>query len=58
MDMHGIAARTKDPATKAAIMGKIDDTDEIIRELRAAIFTLHPAGSTPPAAMPSTRPEI
>ena len=53
MDLQGIAARTKDSTVTAAIMARIDDTDEIIRELRAAIFTLHPDDTPPPGATPA-----
>jgi GAF domain-containing protein len=48
MDLHGIASRPHGSATEAALLNKIDDTDEIIHELRAAIFALHPVGAAPP----------
>ena len=47
LDLHGIAARPNDNATRAAIMTKIDDTDDIIHELRTAIFALHPVDAPP-----------
>jgi GAF domain-containing protein len=56
MDLHGIAARLHDSAAKATVIAKIDDTDTIIRELRAAIFSLHPIDTTRPSVIPHPTP--
>ena len=56
MDLHSVAARLHDGAAKAEVMTKIGDTDRIIHELRAAIFSLHPIDTTRTAAMPHPAP--
>lgn len=48
MDLLGVAARVQDKQIRATITTKITDTDEIIHELRAAIFALHPDDATRP----------
>ncbi len=49
IDLHSVAARLHDSVAKTTVMAKIDDTDTIIHELRAAIFSLHPLDTPRPA---------
>ncbi|SDT53573.1 GAF domain-containing protein [Actinoplanes derwentensis] len=52
IDLHTVAARLHDSVARATLMSKIDDTDTIIHELRAAIFTLDSTDTVRPAAAP------
>jgi GAF domain-containing protein len=40
LDLQGVAGRTRDRQTRAAITAKVDEIDEVIREIRAAVFAL------------------
>jgi signal transduction histidine kinase len=40
VDLQGLAARARDPHTRAGLQASVDGTDEIIRVIRAAVFAL------------------
>jgi GAF domain-containing protein len=42
VDLQGLAARARDPQTRAGLQAGVDHTDEIIRAIRAAVFALRP----------------
>ena len=66
---HGLALQAaasgaRNPQTRTAIEAQIDEVDAIIRDIRAAIFSLHPPASErgpaepkPPNAEPAAVPD-
>jgi GAF domain-containing protein len=45
LELQGLAARASDPQVRAGLQSRVDDTDQIIRALRRAIFALGQADS-------------
>jgi two-component system, NarL family, sensor histidine kinase DevS len=52
--LQAAASRATNPNTRTAIEAQIDEVDDIIHDIRAAIFTLNPAAPGSPA--PADRP--
>jgi nitrate/nitrite-specific signal transduction histidine kinase len=40
LDLQGLALRAADPALRAGLQAKVDETDEIIQALRTAVFAV------------------
>lgn len=47
LDLHAVVARISDDHVKTMINARIDDTDEIIREVREAIFDINRSPTAP-----------
>jgi two-component system, NarL family, sensor histidine kinase DevS len=53
LTLQGIAARVARPELRQVIEGQIAEVDAIIRDIRAAVFSLNPS---PPAPQESVEP--